>query len=349
VARVAEILSQEEINALLAAIAEEDDGDDEQEAGVSASGAVAASRASRSESKSRVKPYDFARPHKLSKEQLRTLQMMHETFARGIASTLSAYLRSYVQAEVVSADAMTYEEFSRLLPNPGIIGVFSLPPLEGSAAIEIDPDLGFAVIDRLLGGPGVAPKQVRELTDLEQPVIKRVLEQIIEHLPDSWNQVMPTYPRFEHLEINPQFMHLVAPREMVVVIRLEVIMASASGRLSLCIPFDIIEPIVPMLSAHHLFIRGKKDASPAEAQALRDRLNRLKVPVTAVLGEAQVTVAELLDLEVGDYIALDSPVGGLIPILVGTRVKFYGRPGRSGNRLAVEIVETAHPEEDDDL
>ena len=189
---MAEILSQEEINALLAAIADENE-DDATDGGDEASGQA---KAAGGEVKGRVRPYDFARPNKLSKDQLRTLQMMHESFARGFLSTLSAYLRSYVEAEVVAADAMTYEEFSRVLPNPGVMAIFSLPPLEGSAMIEIDPDLGFAVIDRLLGGPGTTPKQVRELTELEQPVMKRVLEQIIEHLPDSWSQVVQITPNF---------------------------------------------------------------------------------------------------------------------------------------------------------
>lgn len=341
---MAEILSQEEINALLAAIADENE-DDATDGGDEASGQA---KAAGGEVKGRVRPYDFARPNKLSKDQLRTLQMMHESFARGIASTLSAYLRSYVEAEVVAADAMTYEEFSRVLPNPGVMAIFSLPPLEGSAMIEIDPDLGFAVIDRLLGGPGTTPKQVRELTELEQPVMKRVLEQIIEHLPDSWSQVVQITPTFEHLELNPQFAHLVPPRDMVVVIRLEVIMAFASGRLNLCIPFDSIEPVVPKLSAHYLFIRGKKEASPAEIKALRGRLNRLKVPLTVILGQAEVSVNELLGLEVGDYITLDTRVDGLLPVTVGTRTKFYGRPGRSGSRMAVEIVETTGLEEEDE-
>ncbi|MBO2520329.1 MAG: flagellar motor switch protein FliM [Clostridia bacterium] len=340
---LAEILSQEEINALLAAIS----GGDDPGAPESPRVAAVPQPERRAEPRGRVRPYDFARPNKLSKDQLRTLQIMHEPFARGIATTLSGYLRSYVQAEVVSADAMTYEEFSRMLPNPGIMAIFSLPPLEGSALLEIDPDLGFAVLDRLLGGPGKAPKQLRELTELEQPVMRRVMEQIIDHLPDAWNQVAPIEPKFQQLELNPQFTHLVPPRDMVVLVRLEVSLNSASGRLNLCIPFDIIEPVVPKLSAHYLFIRGKKEVSPAQLRALRERLNRMLVPVTVILGTATVTVKELVELQVGDYITLDTRTHGALPVLVGSRTKFYGRPGRMGNRMAVEIVEVVPPEEED--
>lgn len=339
-----EILSQEEINALLAAIAREEEAP---EAGRESPDVPQRPVERRAETKGRVRPYDFARPNKLSKEQLRTLQIMHEPFARGIATTLSAYLRSYVEAEVVSADAMMYEEFSRILPNPGIMAIFSLSPLEGSALLEIDPDLGFAVIDRLLGGPGTAPKQLRELTELEQPVMRRVVEQILDHLPDAWNQVVQTRPKFQQLELNPQFTHLVPPRDMVVVIRLEVSLQSASGRLTVCIPYDIIEPVVPKLSAHYLFIQGKKEATPAQLSALRERVNRLIVPLTVILGSAEVSLAELLELQVGDYITLDTRRDGKLAVMVGSRTKFYGRPGRVGNRMAVEIVEVAPSEEED--
>lgn len=337
-----EILSQEEINALLAAIAaEEEQGEAERPKD------PFRPRELRPEGKGRVKPYDFARPNKLSKEQLRTLQVMHEPFARGIATTMSAYLRSFVQVEVVSADAMTYEEFSRMLPNPGMMAVFSLGPLEGSALLEIDPDLGFAILDRLLGGPGTAPKHLRELTELEQPVMRRVMEQIIERLPDAWNQMAEVEPRFQRLEVNPHFTQLVPPRDMVVVVRLEMSLQMASGRLHLCLPFDMIEPLVPKLSAHYLFIRGKKEASAEEARALRERIGRLVVPVTVILGTANVSFAELLDLEVGDYITLDTRVDGVLPVRIGSRTKFYGRPGRVGNRMAVEIVKVAPSEEEE--
>lgn len=213
--------------------------------------------------------------------------------------------------------------------------------------IEIDPDLGFAIIDRLLGGPGDVPEQVRELTELEQPVMRRVMAQIIDHLPDSWSQVVQFTPQFEQLELNPQFTHLVPPRDIVVVIRLEVNMASASGRLNLCIPFDLIESVVPKLSAHYFFIRGKKEATAAEAEALQSRLTGLHVPFTAILGEVELTIGDLLQLEVGDYITLDTRVHEALAVKVGGRPKFYARPGVLGKRMAVEIVDMIRAEEEE--
>lgn len=332
---MAEILSQDEINALLAAIAAED----EAEEGGADSGPT-------EDPKGRVRPYDFGRPNKLSKDQLRTFQLMHESFARGVATSLSAYMRTFVDSEVVSTDAMLYEEFSRLLANPGILAIFSLPPLEGSVLLDVNPDIGFAIIDRLLGGPGIMPKQVRELTELEQPVIRRVIERMMENLSDTWSHVVQIEPQFEQLELNPQFTQLVPPKEIVVVIGLEVSMRGATGRLNLCIPYDVIEPIIPRISTHYLFSGGRRAAPPDQALELEQQITRLFVTVRALLGTASVSVAELLDLRVGDYIPLDTKVDGLLPVHVGTRPKFWGRPGRTGNRMAVELVSVLDGEDD---
>lgn len=332
---VAEILSQDEINSLLAAISSEvDDFGGPEEGDTPKRG------------EGRVRPYDFGRPNKLSKDQLRTLQIMHESFARGVATSLSAYLRTFVEAEVVTCDAMLYEEFSRLVSNPGIMAIFSLPPLEGSVVLEVNPDIGFAIIDRLLGGPGTIPKIVRELTELEQPVMRRVVERIMENLTGSWSHVVAIEPQFEQLELNPQFTQLVPPKDMVVVIGLAVSLRGATGRINLCIPYDVIEPIVPKLSAHYLFSGLRREGSPAQSEALQRRLRQLHVPVQVILGEAQVTVGELLNLQVGDYIPLDTKADGALPVLIGSKVKFLARPGRSGSRVAVELLSIVDQEED---
>ena len=327
-----EILTQDEINALLAAIAEEgESGGGGEEAGEpAASGDRGLGR--------RVRPYDFGRPNKLSKDQLRTLQIMHESFARGIATSLSGYLRTYVEVEVVSADAMLYEEFSRRVPNPGILAIFALPPLEGNIVVEVNPAIGFAIIDRLLGGPGTGIKRIRELTELEQPVMRRIIERIMSNLGSAWSHLINIDPKFEQLELNPQFAQLAPPKDMVVVISLVLSMRGASGRINLCIPYDVIEPVVPKLSAHYLFSTAKKAAVSEHSDAIGARLMTASVPLRVVLGRASVSLKELLDLQVGDYVPLETKKNSLLPVLVGSKPKFLARPGRLGSHLAVEVV-----------
>lgn len=336
---VSEILSQEEIDALLAAISG-DDGD-----GSEAEGANDSFDEQAAPDGPRVKVYDFGRPNKLSKEQLRTLRIMHESFARGMATSLSGYLRTFVEAEVVFTDAMLYEEFARDVANPGIMAIFSIPPLEGSVVLEVTPEIGFAILDRLLGGPGTAPTTLRELTELEQPVVRRIVERMMDNLSTAWDHVTQLEPTFEQLELNPQFTQLVPPKEIVVVIGVEVRLREQSGRVNLCIPYEVIEPFVPKLSAHYLFTSAQRASTPQQVASLQKRLSSLVVPVSVLLGKAEVTVQELLELQEGDYIPLSTKATGPLPVLVGSRTKFWARPGRVGDRLAVELIAEAEDEE----
>lgn len=335
-----EILSQEEINALLSAIASE--GKKGESAAPRAGGHPA-----RAEER-RLKTYDFRRPDKLSKDQLRTLHMMHEGFARLLQTSLSAYLRAMVELEVASVEQMTYEEFSRLLANPTILSVFSLHPLEGSALLEIDPEIGFAIIDRLLGGPGSIPSRLRELTDIEQTVMRRIVVRSMDNLTPAWSQVVEMRPRFERLELNPQFTQLVPPNEMVVVIALELKLRGVVGRINLCLPYLSLEPIVSKLTTHYWFSASRRQPTPEAQATLGRRVSELYVTLSVILGTSQVRVQDLLDLAPGDVIQLDAPVTGLLPVRLAGRTKFWVRPGRAGNRLAAEIVRAEEGEGDDE-
>ncbi|HEX6971069.1 MAG TPA: flagellar motor switch protein FliM [Limnochordia bacterium] len=320
-----QLLSQDEINALLSAIAAEGASDE----ALPALGAGAGRR---------VKSYDFRRPDKLSKDQLRTLQMMHEGFARLLQTSLSAYLRAMVEVEVASVEQMTYEEFSRLLSQPTILSVFSLPPLEGSAVLEIDSEIGFAIIDRLLGGPGSVPARIRELTDIEQTVIRRIVARSMDNLTQAWSQVATIHPHFERLELNPQFTQLVPPNEMVVVIALDLKLRDVVGRMNLCLPYLLLEPIVSKLTTHYWFSASRRQPTPENRAALSRRVSELYLSLSVILGTSDVRVRDLLELTPGDVIQLDAPVGGLLPVRLAGRTKFWARPGRIGQRLAVEIV-----------
>ncbi|MFS8581976.1 MAG: flagellar motor switch protein FliM [Limnochordales bacterium] len=286
-----------------------------------------------------VKRYDFRRPDKFSKDQLRTLQIIHEGFSRGFATYLSGYVRTIVEGEVVLVTQSTYDEFVRSLTNPTLIGVFSMAPLEGSAIIEIPPDLTFVIIDRLLGGPGTVPARIRELTEIEQTVMRRVLERSLTALSDAWSNLVQLEPRLERLEVNPQFVQLLPPHDMVVVIALRVRIRGVEGRVNICIPYIALEPIASKLSAHYLFGGGEKVETGQYVEDIRKQVETMAVPLVVSLGEAVVTVAELLDLAEGDVIRLDTRVSEPLSVRVGDKTKFLAKPGRLGSRLAVEITE----------
>ncbi len=316
-----EVLSQDEIDALLEALT---------------SGDLDVETIKQKETR-KIKVYDFRRPDKFSKDQIRGLQMIHESFARLLTTNLSARVRSVVQMKVVSVDQVTYEEFTRSLLNPTVLSLFVLEPLEGTSILEINPSLVFAVIDRLLGGKGEPLRKPRELTDIEMTVVRRLIDDFLSALEEAWGHVVELKLRLEGIESNPQFVQIAPPNDMTAVITIDAKIGEAEGMINLCFPYFVLEPIVSKLSAQYWFSAVRKETPPEMVENLRKRLERVLIPVSAELGSSTLTVGELLDLDIGDVILLNQRVGALVNIKVGERVKFRGRVGTVGKKLAVQI------------
>lgn len=331
------ILSQEEINALLASLAE-----DEAEAEIarkSGGGKVGELR------HTTVQRYDFLRPDKFSKDQLRTLQMMHDSFSRRMQTALAGLMRLPVQVEVLSVGQMMYEEFLARLSHPSILGVVKLEPVGGSVVLEINPSLGFVMLDRLLGGPGFPVSRTRPLTDIEQTLIQRIMDRMLESLEAAWRPVVEIKPQLQRIEVNPQFVQVVPPTDMAVVIAFRVQLKDDAGRMNLCLPYTSIEPIASKLTAQVWFASAPPGAPAEGSEEIRRRLESLKLPFTVELGEGYVRLGDLLALEVGDVLQLDSRQGQPLVIRIGRKKKFLGLPGRVGKRLAVQVVDVVR--EDD--
>ncbi|MBE3573796.1 MAG: flagellar motor switch protein FliM, partial [Moorella humiferrea] len=232
---MADVLSQAEIDALLQALS---------------SGEVPAEEF-KEEKTARVKKYDFRRPNKFSKEQLRTLYMVHENYGRLVANFLSAYLRANIQIKILSVEQMTYEDFILSLPTPTLMNVFTMEPLKGSAVLQANMNFIFPIIDLLFGGRGEMPSFVRELTEIELHVLKRLNGRILEQLRYSWSDIYSFTPKLEAMETNPQFTQVISPNETVAVITLSTSVAGQEGLLNLCLPYMLLEPVISRLSASH--------------------------------------------------------------------------------------------------
>ncbi|MGE5552332.1 MAG: flagellar motor switch protein FliM [Betaproteobacteria bacterium] len=319
---MAEVLSQEEIDALLSALS---------------TGEVKVEDVRNEESRRRVKVYDFRRPDKFSKDQLRTIEFMHENYARLLSTSLATYLRTIVDVHLISVQQMTYGEFIQSLPSPTIISVFQLNPL-GTAILELNPELGLMMVERLLGGKLKLPEKGRELTDIEQTILRRIIFRSLGHLKEAWQNVAEVEAQFERMELNPHFIQIVAPNQMVVLVTLSVKSEDNEGFLNICLPDTLLEPVLSKLTAHYWLASTRQSVTPTTLEALRRRVERAKVEVVVVLGEAPLTVGEVLDLQRGDVIALDAKVSGLLNVRIGDRVKFQARPGVVGSKLAVEIA-----------
>ncbi|HBE80502.1 MAG TPA: flagellar motor switch protein FliM [Firmicutes bacterium] len=325
---MADVLSQAEIDSLLEALS---------------TGSIKVEEVISDEKKKKIKPYDFRRPNKLSKDQIRTLVMLHENLARLLTTSLSTYLRSMVRGQVVSIDQLTYEEFTKSLHNPTVMNIISLKPLEGNMLIELSPQLAFAIVDRLLGGFGYSMEKIRELTDIEQTVIKRVMAKVLPSIKEAWQVVAELNPGFESIELNPLFTQIIPPTDMIVLVTLEVRIAEAFGLMNVCIPLAVLEPILDRLNAQVWFTRSSNKTSNTQSlSAIQQRLSQAAIQVSAELGQATISVGELLTLAVGDVIQLDQSVKGLLDIRIGNQVKFKASPGVSDNKMAIQVAKILH-------
>ena len=327
---MSEILSQSEIDALLSAIS---------------TGEIDVEEVKKQDEKPKVRLYDFARPNKFSKDQTRTLQMIHENFARLTTSYLSASLRNVVQVSVASVDQTTYEEFIRSVPNPTIINLFNINSGTGQAIFEINPSISFAIIDRLLGGPGMTLKKGRPLSEIEQGIIKMVTDKVLLILNDAWINVCSLKAKTIKLETNPQFMQIVSPNETVAVIVLKVILGEAEGFMNLCLPFISLEELIGNLSAHYWFAQNSTEKVISHQEFVEAGLKKTHLPLSVELGKANVTVGEMLDLQVGDVITLEKSTKEPISVYVKNKLKFMGSPGLVKNKLAVQVTEIIEGEE----
>ena len=288
----------------------------------------------------KIKIYDFKRPDKFSKEQIRTVSIMHETFARLTTTSLSAQLRSMVHVHVASVDQLTYEEFIRSIPTPTTLAVINMDPLKGNAILEIDPAVTFSIIDRLFGGTGMGGAKVqRDLTDIEQSVMEGIIVRILANMREAWTQVIDLRPRLGQIETNPQFAQIVPPSDMVILVTLETKVGEEEGMMNFCIPYITIEPIISKLSSQFWFSSVRRTSTTQYMGVLKDKLSTVDMDVVAEVGTINLSVRDVLSLRCGDVIRLSNVrVGDPFTLSVGNKTKFLCQAGVIGKKVAVQIL-----------
>ncbi len=330
-----EVLSQDEIDQLLTAI---NTGDSDTEDFRSVNDTR------------KIKIYDFKRPDKFSKEHIRTVSMMHETFARLTTTSLSAQLRSMAHVHVATVEQLTYEEFIRSIPTPTTLAVINMDPLKGSAVLEIDPAVTFSIIDRLFGGKGHGTKVQRELTEIENSVMEGVIVRILANMREAWTTVIDLRPRLGQIETNPQFAQIVPPAEMVVLVTLETKVGDEEGMINFCLPYITLEPIISKLSTQFWFSSVRRNSTSQYMAIIKDRLSTVEVDVVAEVGSLDVPVRDVLNLRVGDVVRLPNVrVEDPFRLSVGNKPKFFCQPGIIGKKAAVQILEKIEDITSDDF
>jgi len=319
-----EILSQSEIDALLSALS---------------TGEMDAEELKKEEVEKRVKVYDFKRALRFSKDQIRSLTRIHENFARLLTTYFSAQLRTYIHIAVASVDQLPYEEFVRSIPKMTILNVYEVPPLDGHIILEVNPNIAYAMMDRVLGGRGESMNKVDNLTEIETKIMTSLFEKAFENLQEAWSTIVDIDPMMTDFEVNPQFLQLVSPNDTVIVISLNIQVGDTTGMINMCIPHVVLEPIIPNLSAHYWMQTSQKERSPEEMAMLEKRITHSEMIVAAELGETSITIHDFLQLDVGDVIELNQPIDAPLTVKIGDVPKFYGQPGKVGKKLAIQILD----------
>jgi len=330
---MADILSQEEIDALLDVV--DDEGDDVLDGEEDTSLAI----------QKQVTLYDFKRPNRVSKEQLRAFRGVHDKMARSLASQISSIMRSIVEIQLHSVDQMTYGEFLMSLPNPTSFNVFSIKPLEGSGVVEINPSIAFPMLDRLLGGKGEPFDANREFSDIELSLFETILRVTMSTLKEAWGPVMDVFPVVESKESSPNIVQIVAQNEIVVMVVMEIIIGHSSGMMNICYPVISLEPVLPKLASRDLML-NETSSKKSRNTELKILLGGANINVEANLGDAELSMGSLLDLEVGNIIRLSSAANDIVNVSVDGKERFKAEIGIKRLRKSIKITEVIDNEHD---
>ncbi|WP_413365509.1 flagellar motor switch protein FliM [Lysinibacillus sp. 3P01SB] len=319
-----DVLSQSEIDALLSAIS---------------TGEMSADDMKKEDEAKKVKVYDFKRALRFSKDQIRSLTRIHENFARLLTTFFSAQLRTYVQITVASVDQIPFEEFVRSIPNMTLINVFEVPPLDGNILMEINPNIAYSMLDRLMGGTGTSHSNVDNLTEIETKIMTNLFERSFDNLREAWENIVEIDPMLIELEVNPQFLQMISPNETVVVISLNTIIGETTGMINICLPHVVLEPIVPNLSVRYWMQSNTKAMSPEQVEMLESRVKQASLPVVAELGSTSISIEDFLMMNIGDVIELDQKITDPLILKVGTLPKFTAQPGKLNKKMAVQVID----------
>ena len=323
-----EVLSQDEIDNLLKALSTGELDADEM----------------KNTDERQVKDYDFARPAKFSKEHLRTLEIIFEHFGRLLATNLPAYLRKSVSVDVVNSEVVIYSEFSNALSNPVLLGVVGMDPLMGNVIMEMASNLGFAIVDRLLGGVGNSLEKERDFSEIELSILERVFTICVNLLHEPWENVVEITPRLNRIETNSQFAQIISPSETIAIVTINLKIGDVEGLMNICLPYRTLEPVMDKLNTKYWFSTMKEKDSNSYEAAIENIIDNALIPMKAVLGTSKINVQDFVNLQLGDVIRLDRKVDDELEVYVGNIKKFKALPGYSDNKYAVRVTEILREE-----
>lgn len=319
---MSEVLSQNEIDALLNALN---------------SGEVDAKEIKDADSNAKVRNYDFRNPQKMAKDQLRTLEIIYDNFSRLLQTFLSGYLRSQVSIQVLSVDQYAYSEFTNAISNPAFLSIIKFFPLPGEIIVDLSPQIALIMIERLLGGLGENPSELRAFTEIELILLRKIANKMIALMSEAWENIIELRPSLEKIETNPQFAQIISPSETIALITLNISVGEVEGMINVCLPHLVLEPILDQLSTRLWYTTAKNDMKQNSYEHIESRLKRASVLLRAEIASTKLSVREILSLHPGDVVTFEGMSDREAVVRVGTQMMFVCEPGVFNHHLAVKI------------
>jgi flagellar motor switch protein FliM len=293
-----------------------------------------------------IQPYNFWSPDRFSKEQMRAIEMIHEDLGERLTASLPSFLRTNVRPKVIHTEQGRFHDFPEDLPPESLFHLITLAPLPGQMVITVSPDVAYTILELRLGGKTERKLNRRSLTEIDQLLLRGMVEHMLNDIKASWNKVVVVEPGLDDSTVNHHWMQMVMGNERVMLVAYELALQSISGTMNVYIPFTMLKPVANLLNPH-IWIAGQKErqTNPGEKKSVVENLSRVSLMVKVQLGNAALSFSEMVDLKIGDVIQLDQPITQDLPVKIAERTRFFGQVGKVGNHLAIQVTEIVEPED----
>ncbi|HEY9077920.1 MAG TPA: flagellar motor switch protein FliM [Anaerolineaceae bacterium] len=287
----------------------------------------------------KVQAYNFWSPDRFSKEQMRAVELMHEDLAERLANSLPSFFRTSLRPRLVHSEQGRFHDFIKDLPPSTLFHMITLAPLPGQMVVTMSPNLSYIILEQRLGGKVEGKWKDRTLTDIDQALLRGMVEHMLNDIKAAWAKVVTVEPGLEDSTVNQHWVQMLMGNDRVMLLTFELAIQYVTGTMDFFIPFGMLKPIANVLNPT-VWITGRKEkqTDPAARQTLLQSVSHVKMPVRVFLGNAQITMREMLNLKVGDVLQLDTAINQELVVQVAKRDLFKGKVGRSGKNLAVQVT-----------
>jgi flagellar motor switch protein FliM len=333
------MLTQAEIDALLSGSIEIEQSSTEESVNLAALMGEPVTQPKAKKDGRQIKPYNFWSPDHFSKDQMRAVELVHEDLAERLTSSLPPFIRTSLRPRVVHTEQGRFHDFLKDLPPASLFHMITLSPLPGQMVLTISPDVGSLILEQRLGGQGERSNRNRGLTEIDQFLLRGMVEHMLNDIKASWNKVVSLEPGLEDSTVNQHWVQMVMGNERVMLITFELVLQNITGTMNIYIPFTMLKPIATVLNTHVWFSgRKERQADPEARKATTESISLVNLTMRVMLGTAEITFSDLSNLKPGDVIPLDTPLHQELPIYVADRLCFKANIGKMGNHMAAQIT-----------